>query len=127
MRQRECAQTRTKPGSYSWPKLRQEAEQRFALGHHPRTVIRELRERYAHNDALPPSPRTMRRWFAEARWIGPTAVRSGHQRRTRAVELMRTAELILLRILDGMDALADTRDMFGNQGPPRQPRYYRVQ
>ena len=60
------------PGSYSWPKLRQEAERRFAAGECPRSVITELRQTYRDGPAMVPSVRTMRRWFAEARWLGTT-------------------------------------------------------
>ena len=61
------------PGSYSWPKLRQEAERRFATGECPRSVIiAELRQTYRDGPAMVPSVRTMRRWFTEARWLGTT-------------------------------------------------------
>lgn len=60
------------PGSYSWPKLRQEAERRFAAGECPRSVITELRQTYRDGPAMVPSVRTMRRWFTEARWLGTT-------------------------------------------------------
>jgi hypothetical protein len=59
------------PGSYSWPRARSEAERRFAAGEDTRSVIRDIRTRYAHADAIPPSVRTMRRWFGEARWMAP--------------------------------------------------------
>ena len=58
-----------RPGSYSWPDLRGEAERRFALGEPPRAVIRELRERHSGDSATVPSVRTMQRWFTEARWL----------------------------------------------------------
>ena len=61
---------RERPGSYSWPALRGEAERRFAAGEAPARVIRELRERERAGRALPPSARTMRRWFGEGRWLG---------------------------------------------------------
>jgi hypothetical protein len=60
---------RTRPGSYSWPRLRADAERRFAAGDPPRRVIVELRRRHARGVADVPSERTMRRWFAEARWL----------------------------------------------------------
>jgi hypothetical protein len=59
---------RDQPGSYAWPELRREAERRFAAGDDPRTVIDELRSRYCAGPAVVPSPRTMRRWFTQARW-----------------------------------------------------------
>ena len=46
MRQVQSAgASRDQPGSYSWPALRREAEQRFAAGHDPQRVIQELRDR----------------------------------------------------------------------------------
>jgi hypothetical protein len=114
---------RDKPGSYSWPTLRREAEERFAAGHHPRAVITELRNRYVHNDALPPSARTMRRWFAEARWIEPQPPPPAGRRRERNPTVSRTAESILARILEGIDFLADTSTIYGTFVPSREPRF----
>lgn len=82
----EEASTRSPlPGSYSWPRLRAEAEQRFAAGEHPRLVISELRTRHSADDATAPSVRTMRRWFTEARWLAaapPDPADSGGSRTT---------------------------------------------
>jgi hypothetical protein len=58
-----------RPGSYSWPGLRREAERRFGAGEPPARVIAELRERHRGAPALVPSLRTMRRWFHEGRWL----------------------------------------------------------
>src|SRR6476661_2003561 len=63
------AAARPRPGSYSWPELRAEAEERFAAGGPPDGVIRHLRTLYAGGPARPPSVRTMRRWCAERRWL----------------------------------------------------------
>lgn len=72
---------RERPGSYSWPKLRREAERRFAAGDAPDAVITELRHRHADGPAMAPSVRTMRRWFAEARWLAlPLGSRPKHGR-----------------------------------------------
>lgn len=57
------------PGSYGWPELRREAETRFAAGEDPGRVIDELRKRHASGPARVPTVRTMRRWFADARWL----------------------------------------------------------
>ena len=57
------------PGSYAWPRLRAEAERRFARGEPPRAVIADLRRRHAGDEATVPSLRTMQRWFAEGRWL----------------------------------------------------------
>ncbi|MEA2208254.1 MAG: hypothetical protein QOF54_731 [Solirubrobacteraceae bacterium] len=63
------AVTRTRPGSYAWPKLRREAEDAFARGELVLATINRLRERHAHDHATVPSIRTMRRWFAQGRWM----------------------------------------------------------
>lgn len=68
---RQLAGASDKPGSHSWPKLRQEAERRFAAGDDPATVIRELRLEVSGGPAVAPSLRTFRRWFAEGRWLLP--------------------------------------------------------
>ena len=70
-RVRHASVQRGRPGSYSWPLLRQEAERRFAAGQPPGTVITELRKSYADGPAMVPSIRTMRRWFTQARWLAP--------------------------------------------------------
>lgn len=59
-----------RPGSYSWPGLRAEAEARWAAGDPARVVIDELRARHRRAAALAPSRATMHRWFREARWAG---------------------------------------------------------
>jgi hypothetical protein len=61
--------TRPRPGSYAWPRLREEAEAAFARGAHVFSTITRLRARYAESDARVPSVRTMRRWFSQGRWI----------------------------------------------------------
>ncbi len=86
---RSAGVARDRPGSYSWPVLRREAEQRFAKGHDPRQVIQELRERHADCPAMAPSPRTMRRWYTQARWLappppGPREARKARRRRIPA-------------------------------------------
>ncbi len=62
-----------RPGSYAWPLLRREAEERFAAGHDPRQVIQELRDRHRDCPAMAPSARTMRRWYTQARWLEASA------------------------------------------------------
>ncbi len=62
---------RHRPGSYAWPRLRRDAEKRFAAGENVRTVIHDLRYRHRNGFATVPSARTMRRWFAEGRWLRP--------------------------------------------------------
>jgi hypothetical protein len=60
-----------KPGSHAWPRLRREAERRFAAGDDPATVIRELRLDVSGGPAVAPSLRSFRRWFAQGRWLLP--------------------------------------------------------
>jgi hypothetical protein len=67
---------RPRPGSYSWPKLRREAERRFALGEAPDRVIAQLRSGHADGPAMVPSIRTMRRWFTQGRWLAPPTPQS---------------------------------------------------
>ena len=59
---------RDRPGSYAWSTLRAEAEERWAAGEEPRSVIDALRERAAEGAAAPPSRPTMHRWYQEGRW-----------------------------------------------------------
>jgi hypothetical protein len=60
---------RRRPGSYAWPRLRREAEGCFARGDRVLSTIARLRERHALDHATVPSVRTMRRWFADGRWL----------------------------------------------------------
>ncbi len=60
---------RRRPGSYAWPRLREEAEQAFARGERVLATIALLRARHARDHATVPSVRTMRRWFADGRWL----------------------------------------------------------
>ena len=73
VRLRVALEGRHKPGSHTWPKLLQEAEQRFAAGESPAVVIDDLRRSHRDGPALVPSLRTMRRWFAQGRSLVPTA------------------------------------------------------
>jgi hypothetical protein len=66
---RRAAAPRRKPGSYSWPCLRREAELAFARGDGILTTIGRLRARHALDHARVPSIRTMRRWFSDCRWL----------------------------------------------------------
>ena len=68
---------RPRPGSHAWIALRVEAERRFAAGEPPRHVIDELRELVAGRGPNPPSERTMRRWYAERRWLTTVDRRDG--------------------------------------------------
>lgn len=71
---------RNRPGSYSWPRLRAEAERRFAAGEAPNEVIRDLRTRHRTDAAVVPTVRTMRRWFTDGRWL----IATSSTRRARA-------------------------------------------
>jgi hypothetical protein len=68
-RVQDAAALRGLPGSYAWPKLRAEAERRFAAGEPLPQVTADLRARAAGDETLAPSVRTIRRWFADARWL----------------------------------------------------------
>jgi hypothetical protein len=69
---------RRRPGSYAWPRLREEAEECFARGERALSTIIRLRERHARDHARVPSVRTMRRWFSDGRWLRQST-RSGEQ------------------------------------------------
>lgn len=62
---------RRRPGSYAWPRLRREAEACFASGERVLATITRLRDRHSLDHATVPSIRTMRRWFAQGRWLRP--------------------------------------------------------
>lgn len=79
-RLRSAIEGRDKPGSHTWPKLRREAERRFAAGEIPAVVIDELRNSHGGGPAIIPSIRTMRRWFAQGRWL-ISSVQFGPRRR----------------------------------------------
>jgi hypothetical protein len=61
--------SRRRPGSYAWPRLRREAEESFARGEGVMATIARLRARHLLDHATVPSVRTMRRWFAQGRWL----------------------------------------------------------
>jgi hypothetical protein len=67
------AAKRPRPGSYSWPDLRAEAERRFAAGASPHEVMRALRMPAPGCPGRLPSRRTIRRWHAQARWLSAAA------------------------------------------------------
>ncbi len=75
---------RDRPGSYSWPVLRREAERRFAAGEPPPEVIADLRGTSRDGPAMVPSVRTMRRWFTQARWLERQSTDRRQQPRTKA-------------------------------------------
>jgi hypothetical protein len=60
---------RPRPGSYTWPRLRREAEADFARGDDVLATIDRLRRRHLLDHATVPSIRTMRRWFSQCRWL----------------------------------------------------------
>jgi hypothetical protein len=71
---------RARPGSYAWPQLRVEAEEAFARGDGVLATIARLRERHRLDHAKVPSIRTMRRWFAERRWLRIPTLLGGSRR-----------------------------------------------
>jgi hypothetical protein len=72
-----AAASRARPGSYAWPRLRREAEACFARGDAILVTIARLREQHARDHAKVPSIRTMQRWFAQCRWLGPPSGPNG--------------------------------------------------
>lgn len=62
---------RQRPGSYTWPRMREEAERRWSEGQNRLRVMYDLRRLHAGSSAIVPSMRTMRRWHTEARWLDP--------------------------------------------------------
>jgi hypothetical protein len=62
-------EARPRPGSYAWPELRQAAETAFAAGQPTGLAIAAFRRIHDNGAAHPPSPRTMRRWHTERRWM----------------------------------------------------------
>ncbi len=62
-------EARSRPGSYTWASLRDEAERLFAAGEPARPTIDLLRRAVSVEGARPPSVRTMMRWHSERRWL----------------------------------------------------------
>ncbi|MGN6380092.1 MAG: hypothetical protein ACTHNU_14155 [Gaiellales bacterium] len=63
--------TKPLPGSYAWPALRRTAEAWFADGVSVPEASRRLTRELGGCPARPPTPRTLSRWRAERRWLGP--------------------------------------------------------
>jgi hypothetical protein len=57
--------TRHRPGSYTWPTLRKEFEDRLSRGESPKAIRADVRQRYADCPAELPADRTFRRWASE--------------------------------------------------------------
>lgn len=111
---------RERPGSYTWPWLREIAEARFAAGDPPRTVIRELRARFA-GGALVPSVKTMHRWYRERRWEETTPeVTDAKARAAAAVARLVRAWRWLDRLPPG------DLGFFLMTGHAAPPRYHRL-
>lgn len=62
-----------RPGSYAWPELRRRLERRFAAGATPPELTPRVHRSYHACPARPPSPRTIRRWHHQHRWVAPAA------------------------------------------------------
>ena len=61
---------RRRPGSYTWPIQRRQAEQAFAKGASPRRVHERLAAAVRSTMPInPPSARTIQRWHAQRRWV----------------------------------------------------------
>jgi hypothetical protein len=73
-RVQRAGRPRQRPGSFAWPRLREEAEARFARGERPAEVARALRAAVSEASATAPSVRTIHRWHAEGRWLAPPGI-----------------------------------------------------
>jgi hypothetical protein len=62
-------ETRSRPGSYTWPALRRQLEAAYASGTRPADVADSVHAHYAAWPARPPSRRTLERWAAQRRWL----------------------------------------------------------
>ena len=60
---------RRRPGSYTWPIQRRQAEQAFAKGASPRRVHQRLAAAVGSLPISPSSARTIHRWHAQRRWL----------------------------------------------------------
>ena len=90
---------RDRPGSYSWRELREELEERFARGAVPADVHDEIRERYRDCPARMPSDRTIRRWYAQGRWLPLTAIRASTRGGRKPHPYVPWAFVLLPRVL----------------------------
>jgi hypothetical protein len=68
---------RRRPGSYTWPIQRRQAEQAFANGASPRRVHERLKAAVHSLPINPPSSRTIHRWHAQHRWLSRTPPEPG--------------------------------------------------
>jgi hypothetical protein len=66
-------EARPRPGSYAWPAIRREVEQRLAHGSALAPLMGEIQTRLATGPARPPSPATLRRWQRQQRWLATPA------------------------------------------------------
>ncbi len=67
------SEARPRPGSYAWPTIRREVEERLARGSALAPIIAEIKRRLAPGPARPPSTATLRRWQRQQRWLAPPA------------------------------------------------------
>ncbi len=70
-RVRNAMKADTLPGSHAWLPEREECERRFAAGETVLEVIDDIRSPVRWNGRKPPSVRTIRRWYADGRWLAP--------------------------------------------------------
>ena len=68
-RLRAASRAHRRPGSYAWPALRRDAEQRFAAGASLTSVSRHMHDALAGAPSEAPSRRTLQRWRSDRRWI----------------------------------------------------------
>ena len=67
---------RRRPGSYAWPAVRVRCERLFAAGAATSSVLQRVAGA-AYGDSTPPSPRTIRRWRTDRRWLSSPAAARG--------------------------------------------------
>ena len=73
-----------RPGSYSWPELRAEIDERLARGEAFDEIVADIRRRLASSPARLPSDRTFRRWRSDPRPPRrPAEARGARQRLVR--------------------------------------------
>ncbi len=70
-RVRDSMKAHELPGSHAWAPERRECERRFAAGEPIAAVIDDIRRAERWHGRKPPSIRTIRRWYADGRWLAP--------------------------------------------------------
>lgn len=112
------------PGSHAWKRERNEAERRFAAGEPISEVITAIRDPATWGDRQPPSVRTIRRWYADGRWLAPP--RPSHPK----FAIVGAVALQALRIameIGSINAWYDWISKYGGPSPGKQRFKERLQ